>query len=381
LGIILFTKAAGTEGKKTLFYTIFLFIVSLLGMASREEFFLFPIMLILYDLYFISRQNVKEVLRNYKIHLSVISTLGYVLYIVLGHNYGENTGFGVKSITPLEYLMTQFNVHWTYIRLLLFPINQNLDYDYPIARTLFELPTFVSFIGYIGLWGTGIYLYRKKPVISFCILWFVITLFPTSGFMPIIDVIFEHRLYLPSLAIFISLVAAIWAAGERRIDISSCANKAVIYVMIMVILALSVATYARNTVWKDSVTLWENTVEGSPNKARPHNWLGIAYGKQGYIDESISKFKAGLRLNPDDYITHNNLGNAYAKQGLVDEAIIEYQIALKIKPDFAEARNNIGNVYLEQSRLAEAIIEYQNALKIDPGHAKTHNNLGNAYAK
>ena len=45
-----------------------------------------------------------------------------------------SAGFGVKSITPLEYLFTQFNVIVYYIALLLVPINQNLDYDFPVSR-------------------------------------------------------------------------------------------------------------------------------------------------------------------------------------------------------------------------------------------------------
>ncbi|MGE5894541.1 MAG: hypothetical protein ACM34I_10840 [bacterium] len=215
LGILLFAKTSGASGKKRVAYTIALFFTALLGMASREEFFIFPLMLILYDLYFTSRQDTKAVFKNYKIHLPVIATLAYVTYIVLTHDYQEHAGYGVKTITPLEYLMTQFNVHWTYLRLLVFPMNLNLDYDYPIAKTLFEFPTIISFTGYIGLWGTGLYLYKKLPVISFSILWFMITLLPSSSIVPIADAIFEHRLYLP-LAGFSIILGIIFINQRMR---------------------------------------------------------------------------------------------------------------------------------------------------------------------
>jgi tetratricopeptide (TPR) repeat protein len=366
LGIILFTKAAGTEGKRKLFYTIFLIIVSLLGMTSREEFFIFPVMLILYDLYFISKQNIKEVLRNYKIHLSVISTMGYVLYIVLSFNYSESAGFNVKVLTPLEYLMTQFNVHWTYIRLLFLPINQNLDYDYPIARTLFELPTFISFIGYIGLWGTGIYLYRKKPVISFCIFWFVITLFPTSGFMPIIDVIFEHRLYMPSVGIFIALIAAIWAVMARWVTRVAYANKDFVYIMFLVVIVLSVASYVRNRVWGDEITLWSDVVQKSPSKMRGYNELGNAFLKRGAFNQALQSIRVALKLAPLDPDLYYNLGTIYGKLSLTDEAIANYFIVIELDPSFIKAHYNLGLIYLGRNDLLNAYREFETVSMLDP---------------
>ena len=42
----------------------------------------------------------------------------------------------------------------------------------------------------------AVYWRRRYPVFAFAILWFFLTLAPTSSFMPIQDVIFEHRLYL-----------------------------------------------------------------------------------------------------------------------------------------------------------------------------------------
>lgn len=321
LGIILFAKAVGAAGRKRAAWITALFIISLLGMASREEFFLFPIMLILYDLYFISKQDIKGVFRNYKIHLPVILTLGYVAYIALSFNYGEHAGFGVKEFTPLEYLMTQFNAHWTYLRLLVLPVNQNIDYDYPIAKALFELPTILSFIGYVGLWVTGISLYKKRPVTSFCILWFMVTLAPSSSIMPLLDVIFEHRLYMPSIGIIIALTSSFFyvlqftmhrsrfTAYASRIQLS-----AVCLLLSAVIIVFSIVTYQRNTVWHDKASLWEDVVKKSLNKARGYNNLGIAYSNHGRLDEAIQAYLTALKLKPDYAKAYYNLGAAYEKK-------------------------------------------------------------------
>ena len=115
---------------------------------------------------------------------------------------------GQKGITPWTYLLTSFNVTWTYIRLLFLPIRQNLDYDYPVAKTLFELPTLLSFVGHAAVVGWASWLYRRKNdlLIPFGVAWFYITLAPTQSFVPILDVIFEHRLYLPSIGFFVFFI-------------------------------------------------------------------------------------------------------------------------------------------------------------------------------
>ena len=46
----------------------------------------------------------------------------------------------------MHYLLTQFRVMVTYIRLVFLPFNQNLDYDYPIFKSIFELPVLISFL-------------------------------------------------------------------------------------------------------------------------------------------------------------------------------------------------------------------------------------------
>ncbi|MBI5885435.1 MAG: hypothetical protein HZB85_02495 [Deltaproteobacteria bacterium] len=139
-----------------------------------------------------------------------------------------SAGFNVVGISPKEYLYTQFNVIVYYITLLAVPVNQNVDYDFPVARRFFSapqaregavlnIPMFapaVSCLILLVIAGFGVWLFvrsrkgarPRSRVISFFIAWFFIILAPTSSIVPIIDVIFEHRVYLASLGFFVSLV-------------------------------------------------------------------------------------------------------------------------------------------------------------------------------
>ena len=114
----------------------------------------------------------------------------------------------------MTYLLTQFRVFWTYIRLLILPINQNLDYDYPLSHSIFEPYTFISFMGILLILSFAVWVYKRQRLVTFFILWFFLILMPTSSIAVLPDVIFEHRLYLASAGFFVLAVMGIYRLNE-----------------------------------------------------------------------------------------------------------------------------------------------------------------------
>jgi hypothetical protein len=201
----------GTTTKKFSYY-IGAFFMALLAMGSKEWAVTLPAMILLYDFLFLSGSKMQPLLSRWKAHILVMLSWSWLIYN-MSTTKMSGAGFsvvGTNNITPWNYLFTSFNVLWTYIRLLFLPINQNLDYEYPMAMTLFEFPTILSFIGHILVAGAALWLYAKKrwTLIPFGVAWFYITLSPTQSFVPILDKIFEHRVYLPSIGFFIFFIAA-----------------------------------------------------------------------------------------------------------------------------------------------------------------------------
>ena len=107
-------------------------------------------------------------------------------------------------ITPLQYGATQPRVIMTYLRLIFVPIGQTIDYDYPLSHSLFDKSTIISTVFLAMLFLTAVFIRKKAPPLSFGILFFFVTLIIESSIIPIDDVIFEHRLYLPIAGIIIS---------------------------------------------------------------------------------------------------------------------------------------------------------------------------------
>jgi hypothetical protein len=210
---LLFIKGARTQKSS---YYVGAFFTAALSMGSKEWAVTLPALLMLYDYLFIAEGKVSIVASRWMVYAAVAITWLIVfrhLDLFAPSSSGSGIGFNVSStsgITANTYWLTSLNVIWTYIRLLFLPIKQNLDYEYPIAKTLFEFPTLLSFIGHITVVSAAFWLYKKKGwlLIPFGVAWFYIGLSPVQSVVPIIDVIFEHRAYMPSIGFFIVFVVA-----------------------------------------------------------------------------------------------------------------------------------------------------------------------------
>jgi hypothetical protein len=74
------------------------------------------------------------------------------------------------------------------------------DYDAPMPTLIRLRRRLSATLPYEAFW-----FYKKK---GWPYPWFYIGLSPVQSFVPIIDVIFEHRAYMPSIGIFLAFVAA-----------------------------------------------------------------------------------------------------------------------------------------------------------------------------
>ena len=138
--------------------------------------------------------------------------------------------------------------------MLILPINQNLDYDLPISTGFFEIRTLLSFIFLLSLVATAVVLFNKHRVISFGIFWFFLTVSIESGIIPIDDLIFEHRTYLPSFGFFLILVYCV------HFSLWNNYKSVAIGILVGIIGVNSILTFERNKVWESDLTLWSDAL-------------------------------------------------------------------------------------------------------------------------
>jgi tetratricopeptide (TPR) repeat protein len=281
------------------------------------------------------------------------------------------------AISRLSYFATQLPVVVTYLRLLAVPIHQTLDHEYPIYSSLVDPAVALSGALLLGLLGAAIVLIVRSQnfrLSGLGLLWFFLALSVESSIIPIRDVLVEHRLYLPSVGFLLAVSGAVVGRFPRW-------KQAVAVTIGLVIVLLACATYQRNRVWKDEVTLWTDVVAKSPSKPRPRNNLGNAYLKQGRYPDAVREFLTAIELRPDFAEAHNNLCIVYTRQGRFDEAMTECGAAVQLSPKLAEARANLGNVYFKQGMFAAATTEFLAARQLKPEDPRVHRGLGDVYAK
>jgi hypothetical protein len=174
--------------------------------------------------------------------------------------------------------------------------------------------------------------------------WFFLLLAPTSSFLPIADLLVEHRVYLASWGLFLALVLG----ADRLLDRVAPGRRTLVAATVLgaAFCVLAVATYRRNAVWESELAFWRDVVEKSPGKARPRQGLGTVLVRHGDLAGGVAEFSAGLARVPQEATALrvallHNLGAAYANLGRVPEACATWRAALLLPPagnDHASAR-------------------------------------------
>lgn len=287
------------------------------------------------------------------------------------------------DIPRAHYLLTQFPVIATYLRLLVLPVGQNIDYDYPVYTTPFTPPVFLSGLLLAGVLGAGLWLYRKNGegeakaadpawrLVAFGIVWFFLTLSVESGLVPLPDVIFEHRLYLPLLGPAIALTVLLLLAAPRPALPLGIAS--------VLIVILGVATWQRNQVWHSEVSLWEDTVRKSPGKVRPLYNYGSYLATAGRSEEAAQVLTRAVSLDPQHADAWHNLGRAYLQLGRIKEAVPALRTAVRLAPAIDNALLNLTIALVRNGEYQEAIDLLEERLRRAPDLPGLHANLGFAY--
>lgn len=137
--------------------------------------------------------------------------------------------------------------------------------------------------------------------------------------------------------------------------------------------------YLEKKDYKSTLNECFQAIQIDSHSTEAYNISGIAYRRQGRIDEAIQLYKKVLRLQPNYLEIHYNLGIAYAKKGLTNEAINAYKKAIELNPNFAEAYANLGLIYVRERMADKAIEVCQKALELYPQFDRATSTLGGAY--
>jgi hypothetical protein len=328
-------------------YWLLSLLSAILAMKTKEIAFTLPMIVLLYEFSFFGKPTLLRMKESGALFLT-ICIIPITVFTMQG-NVAEfltavnKVTMGRVAADRWEYLYTQFSAIVTYLRLLLFPVSQNLDYDYPINHSLLDPRAFLSLALLLAILVMAVWLYYRSSfkiqiftihysrLIAFGILWFFITLSVESSLMPLPDIIFEHRSYLPSVGFFIS-VAVLIVEAIQKLHISSVRKLAGCSV-IGLLLIFSVATYMRNGVWQNWETMWSDVAIKSPQKPRAFNNLGSYYCRHEKVNEAVLAYETALKLDPLYRDALFNLSLVYITLGRKDDVMRTTTVLQRYYPE------------------------------------------------
>ncbi len=433
--------------KNSILYLLFgavFYFISLLSKETAIAFFIvIPLML-----YVFIKADFKRILLITSILFCTTMGMLLIRYEVLksvpdnGIQLMNNSLVGAPDFISRK--MTAFYVLLRYILLLLFPHPLSYNYTFnqiPICH-LNNLPVLFGIVLCLAIFIYSIINIRKKSMIAFSILFFLLTIIPVSNiFMLIGSPMAERFLFMPSLGfsmlttLFLIKITTAKAEENRILSFKEFiqGNSKIVIIVSILLCLYSIKTISRNTDWKDDVSLVGHDVEIVPNCASAHfswghilvdtlfleekdsvqknkildqgidefkkavaifnnytdayNWLAKAYILKKDYQNAISVYRILLHIDGDkDTADLNSLAVAYYDFGLhcnqtnqYEKSLNTFDSAIKYKPNFSESYNNKGVAYLELGKNTEAITEFEKAIKLDEKNHTAYSNIGCAY--
>ncbi len=289
-----------------------------------------------------------------------------------------------------------------YLLNLVLPVFLGHDLGYhtvPLAD-LGNWQALLSIILYVGMGLFALLKIIDKNIVSYGIWFYLITFAPLCNvFIPIGTCYGERIAYMPSLGFIIAMVFLIFIGTKSTISTSKLplsevvnTNKLGVLMLAVFFAFYSFQTINRNTVWKNSYTLYDADIKTYPNGAKLNYHYGlelVKFGldatngndKQKWMQAAHNQFVKATEIYPEYHDAYGQLGLSMYRAKQYDKALEYYQKSVDLKPNNAKVLSNMGIIYFERGETEKARQIYERAVKIDPRFVDAQRNLGSVYAQ
>jgi tetratricopeptide (TPR) repeat protein len=312
--------------------------------------------------------------------------------------------FLVAAPDAASRMATAFLLLGKYLLLLVFPYRLICDYSYHQIQIVGLASPLVW--ASLSVYGAGVVYvvinFRKKSVIVFALLVYLISMSLCSNLFTLIGTAFAERLlFLPSVGfcllagVAISRVAAGFCpADPATMEVNELAAKSKTgrLIAIVILSLFAMRTVTRSAEWKDEWTLVSADVKRSPNSARMRYFHGIALRDRGkeqnnedvyrdYLRQAIHEFEECLSILPTYAEAYEELGLAWYRLGNPDRALQYYEGALQLNSKKAATYSNMAIIFFERKDYAKALELHKRAVSLDPNFENGYLNIGSIYGE
>ena len=359
----------------------------LLAVLSKENAITLPLTIPIFEFFFFQTKISSRTAKIFSFSLLIILTISALVAVTLNLDLLDKLvhWYDRRPFTLTERVLTEQRILLYYLSQLFFPHPSRLSitHDFPLSISLLSpWDTLAAIFANTMLVFLAVKISTKHQFFSLAILFFYLHHIVESTFIPL-ELVFEHRNYLPAFFLFIPLAIFINDILTSRVH-SKTLRLSVIFLISILLAAEGYATFVRNSVWKDEQSLWIDALLKAPNSARPMASLAVQLGWGENPSEENCK-KALKIIEHSLTMTKNRkkdnaslLGNAaslHTKLGEFDKSLQYYDQALKIIPNDPLTILNMVKVYVSIGDFKTAKNKL-NDIKITDRHADYFHILG-----
>jgi protein O-mannosyl-transferase len=347
------------ENKKVSFYVLAV-VMMISACFSKEQALIFPLFIILISWY----KGIKILRLNEILKFVPFAAVSLVFVIVSFLAVASRAEVKVADYSLIERIFFLSYSFISYLRLLFLPINLAPFYGFPESD-------FSGYIFYPILTAVALFIIywaiKTDRRVLFTFLFFFVSLLLTFALqvVSIRDTLYADRyLYLGVPAFFLGIVYSIEHLAKKRINT----------MILVVVLLLSLISFNRVRVFKNSETLWTDAINKNYNNPLAYNNRGHHYRQINQIEKALADYNEALKINPNYHLTLNNRGKVYFDRGQLDIALADFDKCLSIAPSYVNALSNRGAAHAAKNNFEAALADLNRAIELEPGNLNALSN-------
>ncbi len=370
-------RSEGTRSQGARFGLVGSFALALL---SKEQALTLPLLATIYEHCYRDDRRSTTLQRKLSRYAVVwLLSVAYVLFrIRMFGSFAPVTQ--MPSLSWYQAMLSAFALTGQYLRKLLWPAYLCAFYVFNKSVNLVDGRVLLGLGAAAVIAALFVALWRRERVLSFALIWFLVTLAPVLNARWMAANVFAERyLYLPSVG-FCWLVG--WAAVRLwgfAPDWSLWVRRGLLAASCLVMVMCALRIVIRNRDWQNDVRLYTVTLADTPGAYAIRNNLGSVYWHQGEVKAAEREWKEALRLHPQNAIVLNNLGLLYAKEQRYDDAVDYFRRAMRLKPNYTDPHLNLGSSYATMGQTEAAELQLRAAVTLSPLNTRARNELGKLY--
>jgi tetratricopeptide (TPR) repeat protein len=258
-----------------------------------------------------------------------------------------------------------------YIQILLWPTHLSALIYPTITPSCDSVAIWIALLSCLAVM---VALFLRSKVLFFWFAFFVIFLIPVLNIVPLPIMMANRYLYISQVGVWVILsvfvLNLVKLLGPYRLA------QGVVWASISVwLFFLGYQTFQSTKVWRNSYTLWTDTIEKNFFDGVAHYNLGLWFHDQKQSNRSGHEYFISLLINPGYHLALAGIGGHYFEKGQINLSLQKFYTAVNAAPDSDVCINNLGKVLAEKGDARRALYMFFRATYVNPKNIEAFNNI------